>query len=697
MVRFGTDEGDHGDEARKTSGYRRTIPSRILPHEARELPREEFPLGTMVERTISLAGFHPMRFFAKLSPSEKNVAYVQSGEWTIIAWNPQKTMKGHDAKVFDELKKIPRVTSALPFAGGAIGFCSYELGLRLRGVESRHPSVVPGAIFHVYEHALLWNGVSTVCVGDQAFEAQVRAIHERPFVDIPIPAIEWSSRMKKSEYRKKFTAAMHGIRSGDFYQLNLSYPFSARSNVDKRQLFASLLEANPAPSASFFEQGDFSIISLSPERFVHVEKGVVTTCPIKGTRPRGRTQKEDERAAAELLRSPKEEAELNMITDLLRNDVGKISVAGSVHVVKHRVLQKNPSVWHTYSMIRGTMAPSLHPIEAFASMFPGGSVTGCPKVSAMEEIDRLEIESRGAYCGSMVMLSSSGSLDSSILIRTIVAKREKLSLSMGGGIVSDSDAAREYDETLRKGKPFFSLSHSVVSQTMRGRGVFETMAAYGGKIFQLSAHLTRLQRSADLVGISIPPRSALRKRLHRALKGKSGSLRVRIVCATHVTIDVRPYRADPRTSEGVRVTILPLDRRIPEAKALPYDREIATHDRALRQGFHEALLRRSDGCVVEGAYSNVFFVKDRTLWTAEHDMLPGITRSTVIRLARTMNIPVRFVSLQELDLFQSDEIFLTSTLQGVVPVTTIDTECIGNGKPGPITRRLQKAFEATRR
>lgn len=651
----------------------------------------------MVGRTITLVGFHPLRFFAKLSPSEKNVAYLQSGEWTIIAWNPQKTLKGQDATVFDELKKIPRVTSTFPFAGGAIGFCSYEFGLRLRGMKSRHPSMVPGAIFHVYKHALLWNGVNIICVGDQAFEAQIRAIHERPFVDVAIPAIEWSPSMTKSEYRKKFTAVMRGIRSGDFYQLNLSYPFTARSHVDKRQLFASLLEANPAPSASFFEHGDLSIISLSPERFVHMEQGVVTTCPIKGTRPRGRTQGEDERAAAELLRSAKEEAELNMITDLLRNDVGKISVAGSVRVVKHRVLQKNPSVWHTYSIIRGTMVASLHPIDAFASMFPGGSVTGCPKASAMEEIDRLETESRGAYCGSMVMLSSSGSFDSSILIRTIVAKREKLSLGMGSGIVSDSDVAREYDETLRKAKPFLSLAHSVASQTLHGRGVFETMAAYGPKIFQLSAHLTRLKRSADLVGISIPARSTLQKRLHRALNGKSGSLRVRIVCATDVTIDVRPLRIDPSASQGVRVTILPLDRRIPEAKALPYDREIATHDRALRQGFHEALLRRSDGSVVEGAYSNVFFVKDGTLWTAEYDMLPGITRSTVIRLARKMKIPVRFVSLQELDLLQSDEIFLTSTLQGVVPVTMLDTERIGNGKPGPITRRLQKAFEATRR
>lgn len=669
----------------------------------------------MVEQTMSLSGFHPLRFFSKLRASEKSVAYFTSGEWQIIAWNPARTIIGKDASVFAELKKLPKKKSALPFAGGAIGYCSYDLGCALQGVRSRHRTL-PLAVFHVYEHAVLWNGKKLVVVGDTAFQREVQMIHDRPFVDTKLSQVAWQSTLEKAAYRKKFHEAMRGIRNGEFYQLNLSYPLRAQSDTDHRQLFAALAEAHPAPCAAYFEHEDTALISLSPERFVTIAQGIITTCPIKGTRPRGRTPTEDKQLAAELLKSPKEAAELNMITDLLRNDVGKVSAAGTVKVLEHRSLQKNPSVWHTYSVVQGTLEKNLLPVDAFASMFPGGSITGCPKVAAMKEIDRLEDCARGAYCGSMLMVSASGFVDSTILIRTIEAQKKTLTLGMGGGIVADSDSIAEYDETLKKAQPFLVFLGS--ARYFRGlrevetaevsaffdpantkmHGVFETMRADDGKIHDLLAHLTRLRHSAGLLNIKTPALSVLKKYLRAAVKKSPAKvLRLKIICTGRDTvIETRPLVTDPARAEGIAVTVASLDRALPQAKALPYHREYAAHQRAVQQGFGEALLRRFGGSIPEGAYSNVFFVKDATLWTADDDILLGITRATVIRLAKRLKIPVRYVSLQETDLWHAEEIFLTSSLSGITPVIQLDAEPVGDGKLGNITKALMKAFATQR-
>lgn len=672
----------------------------------------------MTETKVSLPGFHPLRFFSKLRDSEKNVALFTSGAWTVIAWNPTRTIHGHDKAVFTQLKKIPQRKSALPFAGGAIGYCTYDFGCALQDVVSRHRSRLPGAVFHVYDSAVLWNGKDVIVVGNAEFIKDVERIHLRPFSGSPLPPVEWESALQLGDYRKKFHAVMRDIHDGELYQLNLSYPFLAESQTNPRKLFAGFADANPASCAAYIEHEDTAIISLSPERFVTIEKGVITTRPIKGTRPRGKTSMQDKRLADELLASSKEAAELNMITDLLRNDVGKVSASGTVTVLEHRALQKNPSVWHTYSVIRGTLEKNLHPIDAFASMFPGGSVTGCPKVAAMKEIDRLEDSARGAYCGSMLMVSANGFLDSTILIRTVVRHKNSLTLGMGGGIVADSDCLSEYDETRRKAHSFLSFSSSESARYFRGKreiqadtvadlfdlrndktvGVFETLRADSGKLHDLAAHLLRLRNSAALIGIKIPSLTVLAKNLkHAARSHHASALRVKLVCTkTDVVIETRLLPIDSAREHGIAVTVVAADRSIPEAKALPYHREYAAHHEAGRKGYGEALLRRSDGSVTEGAYSNLFFVKDGVLWTADTDMLPGITRHAVIKLAKRLKIPVHFVSLQETDMWHAEEIFLTSSLHGITPVIRLDTEPVGDGKPGKITQKLQKACEALR-
>lgn len=407
-------------------------------------------------RKLSLSGFDSLDFFSKLQATEKKPAYFTSGVWVVLAWNPEKSLRLKNAKVFRALQKAKkrRITSYhgdLPFIGGAIGFLEYD-------AENR------GGIFHVYDHALLSDGKKLIAVGDRKFAAQVRAICLRPLPSFSPPSLVWKASVTRSEYKRAFRSIQKDIRNGEYYQLNLTYTLQANADCDRRLLFCALARKNPAPCTAYFEDGDTAILSLSPERFLTIDNGHIVTCPIKGTRPRGKKRAEDLRCRNELLRSEKEAAELNMITDLLRNDIGKVSEAGSVHVSGHRLLQKNPSVWHTYSVIEGRLRPDIHPLEALESMIPGGSVTGCPKRAAMLAIDEVEKTERGPYCGCMVMLSDHGRLDSSILIRTIVAKKKHLSLGIGGGIVADSDVKSEWEETRQKAAPFTLLHCYIVTQ-----------------------------------------------------------------------------------------------------------------------------------------------------------------------------------------------------------------------------------------
>ena len=414
-------------------------------------------------KKISLIGFQPFEFFSKLGSREKNASYFTSGEWVIIAWNPKRTVRSKNTKIFGALKKEQskrslRMKSALPFLGGAIGFLDYD-------VEKK------GGIFHVYDKALLWDGKKLLAIGDRKYAEEVYEIQSRAPLSpsaSALPArtysfgtgggeglgVRWTPSISRSEYGKAFKKIQRDIRHGEYYQLNLTYRLYAESSTDHRRLFCALARRNPASGTSYFEDGDFALLSLSPERFVTIEGDRIVTCPIKGTRPRGKNPREDVKFKNELLKSEKEAAELNMITDLLRNDIGKVSLQGSVKVTGHRLLQKNPSVWHTYSVIEGRLQPKIHPVDALQSMFPGGSVTGCPKRAAVERIDELETEERGPYCGSMAMLSRSGFLDSTILIRTIVAKGSRLSLGVGGGIVADSREQEEWEETQQKAKAF---------------------------------------------------------------------------------------------------------------------------------------------------------------------------------------------------------------------------------------------------
>ena len=259
------------------------------------------------------------------------------------------------------------------------------------------------------------------------------------------------SEMTKEDYMHMVRRAKEYIASGDIFQANLSQRVTSHiMNKSPWNLYRTLRSINPSPFAAFMDFGDYQIVSSSPERLVRIQDGVIETRPIAGTRPRGKDSREDELMRAELLLNEKERAEHIMLIDLERNDLGRVSDYGSVRVDELMITEDYSHVIHIVSNVKGNLAKGKDCFHAIKATFPGGTITGVPKVRCMEIIDELEPVKRGPYTGSIGYISFSGNMDMNIVIRTFVIKNSNAYVQVGAGIVSDSDPEREYFETLKK-------------------------------------------------------------------------------------------------------------------------------------------------------------------------------------------------------------------------------------------------------
>ncbi|MEW6215597.1 MAG: anthranilate synthase component I family protein, partial [Nitrospirota bacterium] len=263
--------------------------------------------------------------------------------------------------------------------------------------------------------------------------------------------IEIIYEMKKNDYMDIVKKAKEYIAAGDIFQANLSQRVSAHiRNKSPWSLYRILSSINPSPFAAFIDFGDYQIVSSSPERLLRVKDGIIETRPIAGTRPRGKDGKEDELMRSELLLNEKERAEHIMLIDLERNDLGRVSDYGSVRVDELMITEDYSHVIHIVSNVMGSLANGKDCFDAIKAAFPGGTITGVPKVRCMEIIDELEPVRRGPYTGSIGYISFSGNMDLNIVIRTFVLRGEMVYVQAGAGIVADSDPEREYYETLKK-------------------------------------------------------------------------------------------------------------------------------------------------------------------------------------------------------------------------------------------------------
>jgi len=258
-------------------------------------------------------------------------------------------------------------------------------------------------------------------------------------------------------YREGIHAIKHLIKEGDVYQINFTHRFDAISDYSAEQLYLALRELSPAPFGAYIDAGSYQLLSNSPEQFLKLQGKDVETKPIKGTRPRGKSIQKDAQVLADLAASDKDRAENLMIVDLLRNDLGRVCIPGSIHVPKLFHVESYATVHHLVSMVSGQLRDGEDAVSLLKACFPGGSITGAPKHRAMQLIDELEQESRELYCGSVVRFGFDGSLDSNITIRSIVKKDDALYYWAGGGIVADSEADNEYQESLDKATAFMRL------------------------------------------------------------------------------------------------------------------------------------------------------------------------------------------------------------------------------------------------
>ncbi|MBE4748064.1 anthranilate synthase component I family protein [Corallococcus sp. ZKHCc1 1396] len=355
------------------------------------------------------------------------------------------------------------------FCGGAVGFFSYEASHFFEALP-HHPHDdlrVPDIALHFVDTFLvvdhLEHTVHAVATGADwedcsrrldLLASQVRAAVATPPPappppDLPLPA--WRSNFTQDAYLLAVERVREYIRAGDTYQVNLSQRLEVDFPGDPLALYETLSVTSPVHFASYFEAESFQVVSASPERLVRVEDGRATTRPIAGTRRRG-TPEEDARFVHELRTSEKEQAEHAMLVDLERNDLGRVCAYGTVEVTRLMEIIEYAHVLHIESEVVGQLAPGVEPLDVVGALFPGGTITGVPKLRTMEIITELEPHPRGLYTGSLGYFSFAGGLDLNIVIRTVVVKDGRAYAQVGGGIVHDSEPRREYKETLNKAR-----------------------------------------------------------------------------------------------------------------------------------------------------------------------------------------------------------------------------------------------------
>lgn len=356
----------------------------------------------------------------------------------------------------EQQNQHPAANTDLPFQGGALGLFGYDLGRRVEKLPQMAQAdiTLPDMAVGIYDWALIADHhkktLTLLSYGDTEQRWQwLCSQQSEPQQDFTLTS-RWQANMTRQQYGEKFQRIQQYLRSGDCYQINLAQRFSADYQGDEWQAFQQLNVSNRAPFSAFLRLPDNAVLSVSPERFLWLENQQIQTRPIKGTLPRMADAEQDAQQAQRLANSAKDRAENLMIVDLLRNDIGRVAEPGSVKVPELFVVEPFPAVHHLVSTITATLPERTPATELLRACFPGGSITGAPKVRAMEIIEELEPQRRNAYCGSIGYISACGTMDTNITIRTLFTESGRIYCSAGGGIVADSQEQAEYQETFDK-------------------------------------------------------------------------------------------------------------------------------------------------------------------------------------------------------------------------------------------------------
>lgn len=526
------------------------------------------------------------------------------------------------------------------------------------------------------------------------------------------------SPFSKKTYMEAVEKIKDYIASGDIYQVNFSQRFETDFSGSPYGFFSTLFYSAPAPFYAFVNAGDHFVVSTSPERFVLQQGAYVETRPIKGTRPRGENKSQDRAMAKELLSSPKDDAELSMIVDLMRNDLGRVCAAGSVEVAEHRRLEAYHNVFHLVSVVKGRLDSGKDSADLIRACFPGGSVTGCPRIRAMEIIDELEPCCRHVYTGSIGYVGFDRRMDLSIAIRTAVIQNSRMFFSVGGGVVFDSKAEAEYQETLHKGYSVMSMLEKTGKKVQPqpriwinglikprseaclpvsdpgvayGHGFFETIRVDNGRIYMLRDHLNRFSRAWKALFTFPEPDLSWQIIISRVLEANflADSLcSVKLMAAArqdlgqtesapHLVVSARPYthRLDQICKPALDIAVYPHPRQSPLAdhKTLNYLYYFLAGKWARQKGADEAVICNTDGSVSETNTANLLVFRGKSvIRPVSAHALKGIMEAAVInKLAKKGYCGVRQVLTPQC-LFDADMVMVTNSLMGPVGVRSVD-------------------------
>jgi len=724
-------------------------------------------------------------FAARFSSMPGSVILMSGGErdcaeYHIMGAMPWLTLSGRRRKMSikidrremrfeaDPFETLRAVTSKFriecfesePFRAGVMGYLAYDLKNSLENLPKTSlndldlpdilffaPSIV--AVHQISEnrtriHApildvpgFIENGYDKMraCVDEFKRILSGDSFKEKGFSDA---GSGFKSNFARQDYLKAVKKIKNYIAAGHVYQANMSQRFEADFAGDGFSLFRSLFKINPAPFFAYMNGGDHQVISTSPERFIKRNGNRIETRPIKGTRPRGKTPAEDKRLKIELEKNEKDDAELSMIVDLLRNDIGKVCSAGSVKVLEHKRLEAYHNVFHLVSIIEGRLDEKYDSVDILKATFPGGSITGCPKIRSMEIIDELEPNERHIYTGSIGYASFHETMDFSVAIRTATLVNDKIIFSVGGGVVWDSDPRDEYDETLHKGKTFMEAFkkksersphdswlwiNGSLRQTSRasvsvgdhgflfGYGFFETMKAVYGVLENFDAHIRRFTGAwAEFFPDNSPPDLSWDIIIDRVIKKnrlENRTAAIKIIAAKGkrefapldhtLVVSARPYvhRLELIGKPGLDLLAYPEARHTPLAvhKTLNRMYYVMAEKWAFKNGADEALILNPDRTVSETNSGNILLLKDRRVIRPKSPFsLPGTMEMEVLDNFEKNNFKIETRPVKTGEILKADHVLVTNSLIGAVPALSPDGKRLKRLREIPFLKYDGKQF-----
>ena len=702
---------------------------------------------------LDCAGYHLLAVNPWLTVfSKKNtLSILHRGQQTDIHENPLDVLDG-----LIQMFRMKEQDSNLPVSAGLFGYFAYDLKDRIETLprtclDHALPDMclfAPSQIL-IHDRASDETTLAVPCLkypsedrSENKITTPARGLFFNRLAGAPhsrgeffIDSSGFTSTFTRNEYMEAVERIIDYLRAGDIYQANLSQRFETEFSGDTYALFSDLYKNNPAPFFAYVHAGDHQIISTSPERFIKRDGRRVETRPIKGTIARGDTPEADRKKGNELLSSAKDDAELTMIVDLMRNDLSKATRYSSVTVAEHKRLEPYENVFHLVSVVEGELMDRKSSVDLLRAAFPGGSITGCPKIRSMEIIDELEPVSRHVYTGSIGYLSFHDTMDLSIAIRTATVFNNRITFSVGGGIVSDSDPAKEYQETLDKGKTIMETlskhahghernearawvngrmvsadraSVSALSPGLQyGAGLFETIRTDNGLILRLHAHVRRLEHSWETLFGTFAPDITWVHVIQRVLAENrldSGTAAVKIILAQEddtsvnrcfAAVFARPYvhRLTMLGKPGLSLVRYPYPRTTPLAdhKSLNYlyYRQAGRFARA--HNADEAVIFNPDGTVSETNTCSIIAVRGReVLVPASDHVLDGVTVKAALQIMELAGYGVRRERLDWESLADGAAVILTNALMGAVPV--LDLEGVEIEQDPDLVKRLNRGL-----